>query len=513
MRYPHACFGPRVTDPGSGLWNAREVKSDLPFILENANWPAILLDGTGNIRRANPAAIQFFGAVLGGEGLHLKTIWGEGNPTTAEAFLQRWTQAPVPVMNLSFKVKGGAQRPYATSLCVSGRDEHKLFTMQVSLADPALTAVENAAAQKQKLDCALKLTRAVALDFNNALTSILGHTSHVLGQMEHGHPWRPALLEVEKSAERGAEIAHDLAAFSLQEKDSKAQTAGNLNTLLRRAVEAFQNSGPPEISWLLELEPKLFSVTFDEAKMAQAFSKLLENSVQAIVTEGKVKVRTLNRMVKDADAGDPPSLAPGRYVCVEIEDNGSGIPSDILPRIFEPFFTTKPGHRGLGLAWVYGIITNHGGCVAVTSEPGLGARVRVFLPAQSKLVKDEGIEDKNLGGAETILLVDDEEIILTMGQMILSSFGYRVLTAKSGKRALEIFQEESGLIDLLVTDLVMPNMSGRELIEHWRRLSPDARILSMSGYVRSSKSGEEESYLQKPFTSQGLLRKVKQVLS
>src|SRR5262249_23607578 len=134
-------------------------------------------------------------------------------------------------------------------------------------------------------------------------------------------------------------------------------------------------------------------------------------------------------------------LAAGSYVCVEIEDSGGGIPANVLPRIFEPFFTTKDRtkHRGLGLAWVYGIITNHGGSVAVTSEPGVGTSVRVYLPALKRIVRDHAVVTDDLTGSETILMIDDEDLLLTMGETILSAYGYRVLTANSGLKALELF--------------------------------------------------------------------------
>lgn len=267
--------------------------------------------------------------------------------------------------------------------------------------------------------------------------------------------------------------------------------------------------------WGLELESRLFTVNFDEAKMQQAFAKILDNAAQAVDQQGRIVVRTRNHTVVQTQYDETVCLSPGNYVCVEFEDDGCGIPLEVMPRIFEPFFTTKSGsqHRGLGLAWVYGIVTNHGGSVAVTSPPGLGTSVRVYLPAQKKIVWDEAIQDADLAGQGTVLFVDDEDLLLTMGQTILSAYGYRVLTAKSGQKALEIFTRNPSQIDLVITDLVMPNMSGRELIDHLRRVCPPVRVICSSGYVRPSTPEEEESYLQKPFTSQDLLRKVKHALT
>jgi two-component system cell cycle sensor histidine kinase/response regulator CckA len=162
---------------------------------------------------------------------------------------------------------------------------------------------------------------------------------------------------------------------------------------------------------------------------------------------------------------------------------------------------------------VYGIVTNHAGSVAVTSELGKGTAVRVYLPAQKKMVLEQTTNLRDLNGTETILMIDDEDLLLTMGEMVLSSFGYKVLTANSGAKALEIFTERAGGIDLVITDLVMPQMSGRELIERLRRHAPNLKVISASGFVRPPASEDQQNYLQKPFASQDLLRKVKQVLT
>jgi two-component system, cell cycle sensor histidine kinase and response regulator CckA len=380
------------------------------------------------------------------------------------------------------------------------------------LTATASPPTEDATAHKKKLDSALQLTRSVALDFNNALTSILGHTSLVLSKMEPAHPWRNSLLEVEKAADKAAEISNALSEFSRQERDTRAHAEGNLNDLLRRAVELFKSSAPKDRDWKLHLEGKLFAARFDEAKLQQAILKILENASEAVAEGGRVTVLSRNREVTEPTTDGTTKLAVGSYVCAEVSDNGAGITPESLPRIFEPFFTTKTGHRGLGLAWVYGIITNHGGAVAVTSQPGSGTTFRIYLPAQKRIVKDRTYKDDELRGRETVLIVDDEDLLLTMGQMILSSYGYKVLTANDGQKALEIVQAGTERIDLVLTDLVMPNMSGRELIDHLKTAAPGVPIICMTGYTRSGRQ-ETGYHLQKPFTSQSLLAKVKEVLS
>lgn len=360
----------------------------------------------------------------------------------------------------------------------------------------------------------MQLIRTVALDFNNALTSILGHTSLLLSKIEPKNPLRSSLVEIEKSAQRAAEVANDLAAFSRYDKEPKGQVSGNLNDLVRRVVELFRENHP-HIAWRTDFQPKLYLSSVDEAKMQQAFLKVLENAVQAVDGTGRITISTNNLDVPERWRDGSVRLEPGPYICVEFSDSGCGIPAQVLPRIFEPFFTTKrsPAHRGLGLAWVYGIVTNHGGSVTVTSELNSGTSVRVYLPAQKKIAAETGSESGDLSGTQTILMVDDEDLLLTMGEMVLGSYGYRVLTAQSGQAAIDIFSERISEIDLVITDLVMPQVSGREVIERLRRMAPEVKIICMSGFVRPPSGHEDENYLQKPFASQDLLRKVKNVLS
>jgi signal transduction histidine kinase len=496
------------------------MKPDVIFGLENAEWPALLVDGNGVIQRVNQAAVRNLGVVLSGQSPLLSAIWSEENGATAQEFLLQSERTPLATIPLKFRVKGGNIDSFVVSICSFNQDGQKYFIIQL-LPEGGFAAEERKAQsseaiiQKQKLECALQLARTVSLDFNNALTSILGHTSLLLSLIETDHPWRNSLLEVEKSAAKAAEIANDLGDFSRQEKEPRGQTAGNLNSILQRSVEVLQKSLPQKLEWLQQLERKLFSVKYDEAKMQQAFVKVLENAVQAVGANGRISIQSRNVELQEPSQDRDLRLAAGTYVCVEISDNGRGIAPEILPRIFEPFFTTKKegGHRGLGLAWVYGIVTNHGGGVSVSSQVNAGTSVRIYLPAEKKIARDTTINPDNLTGVETILMVDDEDLLLTMGQTVLSAFGYKVLTANSGQKALEIISQSKTPIDLVITDMVMPAMSGRELADHIYRVAPHTRILCTSGFVRPSSDSQDANYLQKPFTSQDLLVKVKQMLT
>jgi nitrogen-specific signal transduction histidine kinase len=441
------------------------MKPEVVFGLEGAAWPALLLDTGCGILRANSAATTMFGAAISSAAPHLSVIWPPDNGGTPEQFFAQWQESPEPVGNLRFRVASGATVKFMAVLCTFSNQGQKWFVLQllpsvepvkvpVPAPIPAAVATVVPVAPtdgggvllKQKLDCALQLARTVSLDFNNALTSILGHTSLLLGKAEAGHPWRHSLLEVEKSASRAAEIANELAVFSRQEKETRTKAPpGNVNLVVNRCVDFFRNAHGAKIIWKVQPERDLFGARFDEGKVQQAFTKVLENAVEAAGLGGNGQVAVITRNV---DLTEPTQdrnvrLTAGAYVCVEIADNGGGIDPEVLPKIFEPFFTTKDKtHRGLGLALVYGIITNHGGGVAVSSQPGAGASVRIYLPAEKGLLRDGSGGDENFNGTETILVVDDEELILTMAETIMTEYGYRVLTAGSGQKAMAILSRE-----------------------------------------------------------------------
>jgi signal transduction histidine kinase len=510
------------------------VKPEVVFGLEGAAWPALLVDARGMLLRANSAAASAFGAAINSSSPNLSAIWPGENGVAPEQFLSRWELSPTPTANLKFRTANGATTTFTAAICVFTKDGQKWFVLQLlpaiepsavsaapEIMSSGLPAENKLAADaggillKQKLDCALQLARTVSLDFNNALTSVLGHTSLLLSKAEAGHPWRHSLMEVEKSAARAAEIANELQTFSRQEKETRKSPPGNLNTVVNRCVDFFRNSHGATVAWQLQLEKKLFSARFDEAKVQQALTKILENAVESIGPNGgQVTIQTRNVELSEPTQDCHARLAAGVYVCVEVSDNGSGIEPDVLPRIIEPFFTTKgKNHRGLGLALAYGIVTNHGGGVAISSQPGAGTSARIYLPAEKTLVRENLRGDENLHGTETVLAVDDENLMLTMAETILTDYGYKVLTANGGQKALEILSREDAKVDLVVTDLVMPGMGGRELVERIRQLAPAIKILCTSGYAMPPDKQMGMAYLQKPFTSGELLVKVKSTLA
>lgn len=503
------------------------MKQEVVFGLENAAWPALLVNAGGTVLMHNAAAKLLFGGAMDRNPPELTAIWASANGTQPAGFLVWWEKTQKTPVDVQYRTASGAERQFSTTIAAVNAEDGKRFLLQL-LAVPDVpagvrpvesqTEFRNATgdpALKHKLDCALQLARTVSLDFNNALTGVLAHTSLLLGKAEPAHPWRRSLLEVEKSAARAAEIASELALFSRQEKESRRAPAGNLNVVVGRCLEIFRNTGGPRLAWRFVQEQSLFEARYDEAKVQQALTKIFENAVESFGpnSTGQVSVATRNVELTQPTQDRNVRLATGSYVCVEISDDGSGIEEAALPRVFEPFFTTKrPPHRGLGLALVYGIITNHGGGVAISSQTGQGTSARVYLPAEKTFVHDSMADEKELRGKGTVLVVDDESLLTTMADAILSDFGYQVLTANNGQKALQILEQKGSKVQLVITDLVMPGMGGRELMERIRQQGLHMPILAMSGYVLPEDKVSQAGYLQKPFTSTDLLRKVKAAL-
>jgi len=497
------------------------MKPGFVFGFENAGWPALLVNAGAVIVRFNAAAGRVFGPVLQADTTtRMAQIWSRENPLNAEAFLEKWQHHPAASTALKFNVRG-INVSYTTVVCEFVNEGETLFAFQLfpdlgnGIGSAESHAVEGTGTmQKNKLDLALQLARSVALDFNNALAGVMGNSSLLLMRAEPDHPWRKSLLEIEKAAEKGAEIADYLQAFGCQERQSKSLATGNLNAVLRHAAAGLRaQPGASPVNWEFNLAPKLFQARFDEAKIQQAFVRIFENAVQAMTGAGSIVVSTRNLENTAPTQDRNARLAAGTYVCAEIADTGCGIDTAVMPRIFEPFFTTKGsgGHRGLGLVLAYGVITNLGGAIAVSSKIGVGTSVRIYLPAEKTIVQEAGAAPADLRGAETILLVDDEELVLNMAREVLSVHGYNVVGASSGQQALRLFSNPEFIPDLLLTDLFMPGMSGTELAQAARGVLPRLPIIIMSGAVRSNDQNDL-THLAKPFTSRDLLVRVRLVL-
>lgn len=378
--------------------------------------------------------------------------------------------------------------------------------------------LESELLRAQRLESVGRLAGGVAHDFNNLLTIIAGHCALLMETTGPDDPMAAGLEEIHKAGERAAGLTRQLLAFSrkqiLKPKPLDLNAAvGETERMLRRLIGE-------DIGLEISLDPSLGTVMADPIQWQQVLMNLAVNARDAMPRGGRLAIETHNLDVKDGET--PSSLPPGRYVMLKVADTGHGMDEEVLRHIFEPFFTTKESGRGtgLGLSTVYGIVKQSGGHIWVESEPGRGASFFIVLPrVDLPAVQPVEIEASGpLLGKGTILLVEDEFEVRRMAAAILRSCGYDVLEAESGEAALAAARRRPALIDLLLTDVVMPGLNGRELAAHLHALHPGLRILYISGYpdVPSLEAGGRDgaaAYLQKPFTPQRLAAKVREVLT
>ena len=374
--------------------------------------------------------------------------------------------------------------------------------------------------QSQKMESVGRLAGGVAHDFNNMLSVIQGHTDLLLSDTPADSQLREDLKEIRDAAQRSADLTRQLLAFA------RRQTADpqvlDLNQAIESMLKMLRRLIGEHIDLLWHPAPSLAPVFIDPAQLDQILANLVVNSRDAIQDRGSITLSTcLTEMDKDFCATYPGSQ-PGSYVLLALQDNGQGMDEDTQKHIFDPFFTTKDvgAGTGLGLSTVYGIVKQNHGYITVDSKPDAGTAIHIYLPVHTG--GDTGEQEDHKGASDiqqgqgTILLVEDERSILSMGRAMLAKLGYHPLTASTPDQALRLAEDYQGHIDLVITDVVMPEMNGRELVHHLTALNPDLKHLFISGYTRDiiSQHGvldEETVFLPKPFTLQELSAKIKEV--
>ena len=387
-------------------------------------------------------------------------------------------------------------------------------------AEDALHASEEQLRQSQKMEAVGKLAGGVAHDFNNLLTAITCHSELSLRRLRQGDPLCRNIEAIRKASERAASLTHQLLAFSRKQVlQSKVLDLNDIvvetNKLLRRLIGE-------DIDLLTVLEPSLGKIKADPGQIGQVLMNLSVNARDAMPHGGKLIIETANIYVDEEYARHHVSVEPGCYVMLVVSDTGCGMDEATQKRIFEPFFTTKEVGRGtgLGLSTVYGIVKQSGGNIWVYSEVGRGTTFKIYLQrtdhAIEKVEVNSGHDDSPIG-TETVLLVEDEEMVRDMAHEILRMSGYQVLEAKHGEDALNVSERHDGPIHLMLTDVVMPQMSGRELAERLVPMRPEMRVLYMSGYtddaiVHHGVLDEAMAFIEKPFTPNALARKVRVAL-
>ncbi len=381
----------------------------------------------------------------------------------------------------------------------------------------ALHRSEDRLRQAQRLEAVGQLAGGVAHDFNNLLTVIQGNHDLLMRDFHGSDPRRSRLEEIGKAADKAASLTRQLLAFARRQRLEPEVLS--LNDVVSETGPILKRLLPEDIRISVELAADLGHVEADRGQLEQVLLNLVVNARDAMPRGGELRIATSNAdLTTGFDVYEPP-VVPGFYVRMEVSDDGAGIPEELQAKVFEPFFTTKEVGQGtgMGLATVYGIIKQSKGYVWVKSGEERGTTFEILLPLCGRTKTEQPLPATTIAasGSETVLLVEDEEAVRTLTGSILKEFGYRVLEAESGRLAMEICATEGGRIDLLLTDLVMPEMWGDELAWRLRTAFPRIRVLYLSGYGdrrQTRRSSGDGSFLEKPFTAERLLEKVREAL-
>ncbi|WP_298270808.1 response regulator [Geobacter sp.] len=373
--------------------------------------------------------------------------------------------------------------------------------------------------QAQKMEAIGQLAGGIAHDFNNLLTVINGYSTLLLHEMPHDNPYRPEVEHILQAGERAADLTHQLLAFS--RRQILEPKVINVNHLVKNIEKMLKRLIRENIILNTRLADEIGMVKADPGQVEQIVMNLVVNARDAMENGGVVTIETADAVFDDLFVQENRGAVAGNYVMLAVHDSGTGMSEEVKRKIFEPFFTTKAQGRGtgLGLATVYGIVKQSGGYIQVLSEPGRGSSFRVFLPREETILPEGKPRPRHEGprGSETILVVEDEVGVLNLAARTLRGRGYNVLQAGSPATAAEIFRQNRERIDLVLSDIVMPDMSGPKLAEELRLLRPDIKVLFMSGYTEDSIvpreiSRDRTSFILKPFSPDDLAGKVRQLL-
>ncbi|MDX6694372.1 MAG: hypothetical protein QOF02_1975 [Blastocatellia bacterium] len=387
--------------------------------------------------------------------------------------------------------------------------------------EEALRRSEEQLRQAQKMEAVGKLAGGIAHDFNNLVTVINGHTALSMRRLEQDNPLYHKLEIIKEAGERAASLTRQLLAFS--RKQILQPKVLDLNHVIFETNKILQRLIGEDIDLFIGLMPDLGKVKADPGQLEQVLMNISVNARDAMPKGGKLTIETANVDIDEGYASRHLSIRPGRYVMLAVSDTGCGMDAPTQERIFEPFFTTKEVGKGtgLGLSTVYGIVKQSGGSIWVYSEVGRGTTFKIYLPcvdSPAEEFKTSPAETKAQLGTETVLLVEDEEMVREMTREILQESGYRVIEAKHGHEALLVAEQHNGPIHLMLSDVVMPQMSGRELAEQLSPLRREMKVLYMSGYtddaiVHHGVLDEGMAFIEKPFTPNALTRKLREVLN
>ena len=376
--------------------------------------------------------------------------------------------------------------------------------------------LENQLAQAERMDSIGRLAGGVAHDFNNLLMGIQGRTSLMLSDVEANHPFAEHLSSIETYVKNAADLTRQLLGFARGGKYEVKVI--DINRLIAENVAMFGRT-KKELNIASDFREDIWPTDADQGQINQVFLNLFVNAWEAMPKGGDIMLKTENISL-DQDFVEPHGVKPGRYIKVSVSDTGIGIDETTSKRLFDPFFTTKDLGRGtgLGLASAYGIIKNHSGIITVRSKPGRGTTFHVYLPASEKTVSQEKEYKRDVAnGSETVLLVDDEDMVLEVGTKLLQRLGYNVLTARNGSQAVDIYRNKQSDIDCVILDMIMPDQNGGETFDKLKQIDTDINVLLSSGYSLNDQAAEIlnrgcNGFIQKPFNLKELSWKIREVL-
>lgn len=390
--------------------------------------------------------------------------------------------------------------------------------------EKTLHQTQNQLFQAQKLEAIGRLAGGVAHDFNNLLTVVELSARMISQQLHPADPLWEHVRQIQEASERGIRLTRQLLSFS--RRGAIEPQPVNLNHIVAELSRMLQRIVGEEVEVVTDLADELWYVEADPTHVEQVIVNLAVNGRDAMPKGGRLAIQTANQVLARMPDSLPPDARPGEYVVLCVSDTGVGMDDDIKAHVFEPFFTTKTQERGtgLGLPTVYGIVRQNGGYIGLESQVGQGTTFTIYLPRCEAGVAEAAGEATarpapaaSAPGSETVLVVEDETAVLGLARQILEEQGYQVLVAGNGPEALQVGQEQGRIIDLLLTDVVMPGMNGRELAERLRPHQPGMKVLYMSGYSDDALAsrnlpGRGLHFLAKPFSMDHLVRKVRAVL-
>ena len=495
----------------------RESESRYARLVENVNDAIIMDDAAGRLVFANRRFREWFG--LEGKDIHAVTLedfvalewWG----TVRDLHTRRMRGEKVAGQYEFEGVRHDGSRIWIEALVTTIEKDGQIVGSQAALRDiTERKRMEAQYLQAQKLESIGRLAGVVAHDFNNLLTVINGYCELLLNSRPDESKYEAGLKQIRSSGERAAELTKNLLAFS--RKQPAKLKAVDLNSVVAEAEKMFARLMGENVELSARLSPALAQVTADAGQMQQILMNLLVNARDAMPQGGQISIETANVFGDEEFLRQHPGFEAGDYVCLGVTDNGSGMSDEVKRHLFEPFFTTKePGKgTGLGLATVYGIVHQNGGNIEVTSETGKGTTFRIYFPRAKTEAGAEaapGAAVRAMKGSETVLVVEDQEALRRFMCAVLEESGYRVVQAANGPDALAVAEQFRGTIHLLVTDLILPDMNGRELAERLTASRPGIRVLFTSGYEEEA-TGARVAYLPKPFGPEGLAAKVREAL-